>query len=423
MCVAALIAFVLARGGGDHTLRAAFDAAVQVVPGQQVRIAGRPVGHVSDVRELDGDAIVDLAIDDGDWPLHRGTSARLRFGSVSGYTGRFVDLTPGPEAAPALAAGAVLSTASTVTPVEFDQMFNTFDAPTRRSLRGVLDGAADTVDGNGAALADGLTRGAPGLDRIAGFFTDLGEQPAALRTLVEAGARTTAELRAQEPALRALLTHAAGTFDEMAGRARAVQESLERMPPALAAGEHTLGRLDTSLVGLHALMDDIGPGARSLADTAPAILRTTSALLDVAPLATSTLRAGRAAAPDIDRLLRTGTAFLPRLGSALHGATPMLACIRPYAPEIAGMAETWTGFDGSDEGGGYGRVDLTQLPPTVAAGSTLDAQQITTNFKDKIFYAMPRPPGLDAGHPWFLPQCGAGPDALNPALDPERRSG
>lgn len=419
-CVAVL---VLGRGGGDRTLRAAFDAAVQVVEGQEVRVAGRPVGHVSSVRELDGQAVVDLAIGDDDWPLHRGTTARLRFGSVSGYAGRFVDLRPGPESAPELADGAVLSTASTVTPVEFDQLFNTFDAPTRRALRGVLDGAADTVDGHGAELGDGLVRGSVGVDRFADLFADLGQQPEALSALVVSGAQTTAALRAQETALRELLSGAAGTFDALAGQARAAQASLERFPDALSAGERTLAHLDASLVGLRGLVTDIGPGARALRDAAPSVQRATTALLEVAPLAASTLEVGRAAAPDIDRLLRTGTATLPRLGSALRSAAPMLSCIRPYAPEIAGMASTWSGFSGNDAQGGFGRVDLTQLPPTVAAGTPIDSKQITDIFTDRVFYAMPRPPGLDAGQPWFLPSCGAGRDALDASLDPERRSG
>jgi hypothetical protein len=36
-------------------------------------------------------------------------------------------------------------------------------------------------------------------------------------------------------------------------------------------------------------------------------------------------------------------------------------------------------------------------------------------------YAEPRPPGLSVGQPWFLPQCGAGPNSLNPADDPENQ--
>ncbi|EHN10676.1 MCE-family protein [Patulibacter medicamentivorans] len=418
-------AALLLRGREDHgrTLRAAFQEAVQVVPGQEVRVAGRKVGRVGAVREVDGDAVVDLEIDAADWPLHRGTTARLRYGSVSGYAARFVELRPGPSAGPTLPTGGVLGTSATVTPVEFDQIFNGFDAATRRNLRGVLDEAADTVDGRGPSLARALRQGSRGLDGYADLVTDLGSDPAALRLLVHAGARTSGALRRQDTALRALLRRAAGTFDELGARAAAQRAALDRLPPTLSVGRRTLGTLDHSLVGLRALVADLGPGARALRDVAPAVERTTGTLLDVAPLATSTLDVGTATAPGVERLLRAGTPFLPRLATTLDQLAPMAACLRPYGPEIAGMASTWTGFSGVDAQGGYGRVDLTQLPPLVAAGTVLDSNAITSVFRDRVFYAMPRPPGLDAGQPWFLPECGAGPDALDPSKDPERGGG
>jgi hypothetical protein len=36
-------------------------------------------------------------------------------------------------------------------------------------------------------------------------------------------------------------------------------------------------------------------------------------------------------------------------------------------------------------------------------------------------YAFPRPPGYNADQPWFLPECKAGRDALDPTKDPESR--
>ena len=35
---------------------------------------------------------------------------------------------------------------------------------------------------------------------------------------------------------------------------------------------------------------------------------------------------------------------------------------------------------------------------------------------------MPRPPGETSGQPWFQPQCGAGPEALDPAQDQEAQT-
>ncbi|MEA2273229.1 MAG: hypothetical protein QOI98_1937, partial [Solirubrobacteraceae bacterium] len=55
----------------------------------------------------------------------------------------------------------------------------------------------------------------------------------------------------------------------------------------------------------------------------------------------------------------------------------------------------------------------------ILPGTPLNSQQVTTVMKDRLKYAMPRPPGLNAGQPWFQPQCGAGPDSLDPSKDPE----
>lgn len=420
--VAALVVLVARSGEGERELRATFAEAVQIVPGQEVRIAGRPVGRVSAVEEVDGEAVVRLRFDDDAWPLRRGTTARLRFGSVSGYAGRFVDVTPGPGSAPPLRAGSVLGAAQTTTPVEFDEVFATFDRRTRADLAGVLDDAARGLDGAGSAgLARTLRHGAGGADAYAQLAAELGADTRALDTLLRTADATTAALARQAPALEALLHRAAGTFDELASRTGAQRAALERLPGALADGRRTLARLDRSLGGLHGLVGELRPGAAALRAAAPDVERLASRLRDVAPLAADTLRTGRRAAPHIDALLRAATPFAPQAARALDDLAPALHCITPYGPEITGMAATWTGFSGVDAGGGYARVDLTQLPPLVAAGTPLSAKQITDLFGSRVKYAMPRPPGLDSGQPWFLPECGAGRDALDPAKDPERR--
>jgi hypothetical protein len=248
---------------------------------------------------------------------------------------------------------------------------------------------------------------------------DLGANRSALRTLVTAGARTSAALRSREADLRALLDHAAATFDELAAHARAQQATLERFPAALHSGQRTLGRLDGSLVGLQGLVDDLRPGAVGLRDIAPSLTRATRALLDVSPLAARTLRVGARAAPDVDRFLRVATPFMPQLGSTLGQLAPMVACLRPYGPEIAGQVVDWAGFEGNyDQFGHYQRA--AQQKPPFAPGTPLTSVQIVNSvFRNKIFYAMPRPPGLGAGQPWLIPQCGAGADALDVTKDPE----
>jgi hypothetical protein len=96
----------------------------------------------------------------------------------------------------------------------------------------------------------------------------------------------------------------------------------------------------------------------------------------------------------------------------------MVGCIRPYAPELAGFSSTWSGIGSYfDKTGHYVRVNVIQTP--VTPGTTETSAQVVAGSSGSLSYAMPRPPGLNAGQPWFQPQCGAGPGALDPSTDPE----
>jgi hypothetical protein len=87
------------------------------------------------------------------------------------------------------------------------------------------------------------------------------------------------------------------------------------------------------------------------------------------------------------------------------------------------MFSTWTGYNKNyDAQGHYARTFPLQTNPALAPGTSQTSQQITSELSDRVNYAMPRPPGLNTGQPWFQPQCGAGPDALDASKDPEGAS-
>ena len=108
ICVAVIVGFA-AFGGETHKLHATFDAAVQMASGQEVRVAGRKVGEVGSIETVDGRAVVELNIQEDDvWPLPRGTTAGLRWGSTTSLAYRYVELHPGPKSAPDLPDDGVL---------------------------------------------------------------------------------------------------------------------------------------------------------------------------------------------------------------------------------------------------------------------------------------------------------------------------
>jgi virulence factor Mce-like protein len=421
LVVAVVLAISSIGGDDEHMLRASFDSVVQLAPGQEVRIAGRKVGEIGKIDLSDGHAVAELKIREGDvWPLPRGTTAGARWGSTTSLAYRYVEIHPGPTSAPDLPDGGVLSTRDTKSAMELDSSYRIFRGRTRGDLRHLVSEAGDTLDDQGPALRAGLKNAPGGLDATAELLRQFGADRQALRTLVLSGASATNALAARESDISGLVENAASTFDEFARHTRAEQVSLERAPGAFRESTTTLRRLDGSLTGLQALLTDLAPGAKALRTMAEPARAAFAELRDVVPLAGRALRSGSKAAPGLTRLLTEGKPFLDNLGNVLGQVNPMFACLRPYAPELAGNMATWAGYNKNyDRGGHYARTFPLQFNSMLIPGIPLNSKQITDAMKGRLNYAMPRPPGLNAGKPWFQPQCGAGPESLDASKDPE----
>jgi virulence factor Mce-like protein len=419
VAVAATVVVLIAGSHSSRTLRAAFTEANNVIVGQQVRIAGRRVGHVSAVDNAGDEAVLTMAIDDTrNWPLRRGTTARLRFGTTTSVAGRYVQLQPGPRSAPALPDGGVLSTSDTITPVEFDQLFNVVDGSARRDLRGLVDNAAAGVRGQGENLQSGLRAAPGGFAAVAALLRELGADPAALQSLVSSGHRTVAALAAHDGSLESAIADGATTFAALGDRSTALTQTLDALPITLRTARGTFARTDRSVVTLRALVTELRPGVAALPHTAASADRLLKVLDQVAPLATTTLARGTRAAPAISALLGAGVPFVDRVQGVLSAAQPLLACIRPYSPDLAALVSTWSGFAKNyDSYDHYIRLHpLVRLYNDTIPLSSKDVAGIP-GFQ----YAFPRPPGLAVDQPWLQPQCAAGSESTDPAKDPEGR--
>lgn len=419
--LATLVILIGVLGGGSaHTLYAGFDNAIQMTPGQQVRVAGRPIGEISSVKLVDGRAVVGLKITDGDvWPLPKGTSAVARWGSTTAYLGRYTELIPGPRSNPPLPDGGILSAQQDSSAFELDQAYNLFRGRTAGDTARLLNRLGATLQTRGPALSRGLAAAPGGLNQAADLMQQLSSNDYDLRTLATAGDSTLGALAARSTDLGNLVSNAAGTFDTFAQHTVDEELALDRAPGTFNTARSTFARLDTSLDGLTKLVDDLRPGAPALARLAVTAAGTLVTLRSVAPQATATLRDGVAAAPSMTRLFATGTTFMPSAQRALTTFNPMLACLRPYTPDIAGFLTTWPGFTSHyDAGGHYGRAFELTVIPALYPGTALDSKQAMA-LSPGLTYAFPRPPGMNDGHPYYLPQCGITAAALDPSKDPE----
>jgi ABC-type transporter Mla subunit MlaD len=181
-----------------------------------------------------------------------------------------------------------------------------------------------------------------------------------------------------------------------------------------------MGRMDTSVDKLDAMMADLKPGAAQLRPFLRAAQPAVSRLATTAPLLDDAVTTLRVSGPQIESFLAEGVPFSNRLKDTLTGLAPALNCVRPYVPDIMAFLSNWTSwtknYDAIDH---YGRVQYKGGATIVNMTPPIKTSDFLNTLGTGLSYAMPRPPGLNAGKPYFLPECGAGRDALDPTKDPE----
>jgi ABC-type transporter Mla subunit MlaD len=436
--------WVIGTRSEAHHVRAEFTSAFNLVSGQPVDVDGLQVGKISSVRYDNstpgGGAIVTIGISDSRyWPLHQGTRVESRWGSTIGNGTRRLDVTPGPARAPVIPDGGIIDTQNTLPANDLDQVLNVFTENTRQRLTRLLTNLGSGVNGQSTALQNGLSSAPGALSATNGVLLDLTRDSYALQGLVINGNQLTATLASRAPAISDLVTVAGRTFGELSAHARGVEQTIQNLPGALTEARATLAQLDSSVGTLTKLITNLRPGAAELSPLARAMRPALAQLHSIVPTGVATLEQATAAAPSITRLLREGTPFMPTLESVTSQLAPMVACIRPYAPELGGAvvaANGWMStyvlerpdaapgvtFTGASQGPYVRQHGVRAMPQASATSLHLVPAGISTqafvNATGKQ-YAEPRPPGLSVGQPWFLPQCGAGPNALNPGADPE----
>jgi phospholipid/cholesterol/gamma-HCH transport system substrate-binding protein len=402
-----------------HAVHASFQSAVDLTVGDDVDLAGIPVGRVSAVSYENGRADVTLGIDDGPaWPLRRGATAALRFGTTIGVATRRIDLTQGPAGAPPIADGGIIPTADTTTPVEWDQVFGIFNGPTRTAERVAAREGARVLAGRAGDLNRGIEALASGTGAASGVLADLASDRALLARLVPATDQVTGTLAAHAARISALVLVAQQTLGTFSARMQSVKAALASLPGTLTETTTTLRRLDRSATQLQPTLAQLAPGARQLRTFGRYLHPALSALASVAPAGVRAADSARAATAPIATLLPTLGSFLGAdTTPVLSRLDPMLACVVPYAPEIAGFLSNWDSWDdhrlGAADYGRYHIIEGSSLSGSPPLNTVLAARV------PGIHYARALAPGQAAGAPWELSQCGYSGSLGDPSLDPQ----
>ena len=415
----ALVAFAMFGGGGSYRVKAVFDNAGQLVPGNQVRVGGQPIGKITDIVLDDrANAVVTMEVDDAIAPLHQGTTATIRASSLSGIANRYVSLQPGPNSNEKIADGGHIGADETSAPVDLDTLFNTLDSKTRAGLRDVIRGYGDWYDTRGQEAGRSTTYFAPFLSSGSDVAQELTLDQSVLERFLKDGAATVSAITERRDDLAGLVVNTNQAMAAIGDESTSLQRALELLPGTMRKANTTFVNLRGTLDDLELLVDESKPATRKLEpffrDLRPLVgdLRPTIAdLRDLIrlPGKGNDLTELTAAQPRLARL--TGTVF-PRGIRTLDRAQPIVSYARQYTPDLAGWFTKFGQVAGYyDANGHYARVMPVFSPTRRNADNTLTAvppSERTEGFRRGILRSCPgsavQPPP-DGSAPVTAPDC------------------
>jgi len=339
----ALAALAMFGGGDGYKVKATFDNAGQLVPGNEVRVGGQPIGTISDI-ELDGsaNALVTMEIGDAVAPLHEGTTATIRATSLSGIANRYISLKPGPNSADRIDDGGRIGADATTAPVDIDVLFNTLDEKTRGGLRDFIRGSGTQYDARGPEAGQSIEYFAPFLGSTSRLTQELALDQQVLEQFIRDGADTVSAIAGRRDDLTNLVSNTNSAMRAIGDESAALQRALELLPGTLRKANTTFVNLRNTLDDLDKLVDESKPNTKQLApffralrplvhDARPTIadlnelIRTPGANNDLIELTAKQ-----------PRLAALTAAVFPRAIRALDRSDPVIEYARGYTPDLVG---------------------------------------------------------------------------------------
>jgi len=334
---------VLFGGGSTYTLHVDFQDAGGLVTGNQVMIGPAAVGSVQSIGlTANGQAQVQIGIDSSDAPLHEGTLALIYENSLSGLANKYIVLEPGPQTAPVINSGGLITSNLTRSEVNLDQLFNTLDAPTRQGLRGFIRGEAASIEGRAQQGNQTLRYLAPALASTSDVTAEISRDEPVFDSLLVQGAQALQTLGSRSQELTELIANTNATTSAIASQSQALEQALSLLPPALNHSTQTFAGLRSTLDALDPLVNASKPASRRLPQFAVALRKLTEASIPTVgelnglihnPSGTGDLTSLLLQTPSLEKL---AAAAFPRLIKEMNDSQAQLDYLREFTPDVVG---------------------------------------------------------------------------------------
>ncbi len=225
----------------DHpySVKAQFASAAELVPGDDVTIAGVRVGKIETLQPGGGGgAVAQLLIHSSYAPLYRDARAVVQSKNLLGES--YVELNRGTSAAGPMPDGGAIPESKTLTPVEVDRILSVLDSDTRDRLTLVINNLGEATAGNGGnmnvAAAD-LRSLATSLSRIA---TAVAAQSSDLDTLISSLTKILQTLATWHSEFRAMITDWDRLMAALAQREQALEGTIRENARVMAIFDQAL---------------------------------------------------------------------------------------------------------------------------------------------------------------------------------------
>jgi virulence factor Mce-like protein len=297
-----------------YFVRAIFDNASTIVAGEDVKIAGVPVGVISDMDVTeDNKAAVTLRIDNEDFtPWKEDASCTIRAQGLIGE--KFVECEPGSTDAPDLRrieegdgkGERLLSVENTSSPVDLDVINNIMRLPYRERLSILLSEFGTALAGRGEELNEVIHRANPALRETDEVLKILADQNRELARLARNSDEVLGPLAREREAFADFVVKANETGQASAERSDDIRRGIALLPDFLA-------ELEPLMADLEDFADQGIPLLADLGDSAPALGRLIKAQ---------------------GTLADSSRESFPSLGDALERGRPALIRSRPLFQDL-----------------------------------------------------------------------------------------
>jgi phospholipid/cholesterol/gamma-HCH transport system substrate-binding protein len=342
LVVVIAVAVVLATRDDEepYLVRAIFDNAGFVIPGEDVKVAGVKVGKIDSLDVTDDfKAVVVLKIDDEAYQdFRRDAECMVRPQSLIGE--KFVECEPtqarqaNSEPPPALdkiedgegEGQYLLPVSQTSKPVDLDLINNITRQPQQARLSIILSELGAGVAGRGKDLNDVIRRANPALKEVDKVLEILASENDTLQKLAVNGDTVLAPLARERERVSSALENSAEVAQATAERSDDLEADIARLPAFLR-------ELRPTMVRLGAFADEATPVFADLGAQAPSINRFVA---ELGPFAA----AGIPAFESLGDAARIGT-------PAITAALPITRDLRAFAKQVRPVGETTAALLGS----------------------------------------------------------------------------